>query len=73
MAADRDKLSVVIVTLDSHMASAADRAFASLKRELPGFRMALHAASEFGQDPAALAISRWCCRTCRRGARPATP
>jgi magnesium chelatase subunit H len=58
MAGERDKLSVVIVTLDSHMASAADRAFASLKKELPCFRMALHAASEFGQDPAALARAR---------------
>jgi magnesium chelatase subunit H len=58
MAADREPLSVVIVTLDSHMASAADRAFASLRREIPGLRMALHAASEFGQDPAALARAR---------------
>ncbi len=58
MAGERTELSVVIVTLDSHMASAADRAFASLRRELPGFRMSLHAASEFGQDPAALARAK---------------
>ncbi len=58
MAADRETISVVIVTLDSHMASAADRAFASLRREAPGLRMALHAASEFGQDPAALARAK---------------
>ncbi len=58
MAADRTELNVVVVTLDSHMASAADRAFASLRREIPGLRMVLHAASEFGQDPAALARAR---------------
>jgi magnesium chelatase subunit H len=54
MAADRPETNVVIVTLDSHMASAADRAFASLRREIPGLRMTLHAAGEFGHDPAAL-------------------
>jgi magnesium chelatase subunit H len=58
MAGERESLSVVIVTLDSHMASAADRAFASLRREIPGLRMALHAASEFGHDPAALARAK---------------
>ncbi|MGL4243325.1 MAG: magnesium chelatase subunit H, partial [Beijerinckiaceae bacterium] len=58
MAAERAQLSVVFVTLDSHLASAADRAFASLRREVPGLRMALHAASEFGQDPAALARAK---------------
>jgi magnesium chelatase subunit H len=58
MAADRAEMNVVIVTLDSHMASAADRAFASLRREIPGLRLTLHAAGEFGHDPAALARAR---------------
>jgi magnesium chelatase subunit H len=45
---------VVIVTLDSHLASATERAQHTLLRELPGLRLALHAASEWGDDPAAL-------------------
>jgi len=46
---------VVIVTLDSHLASACDRALAALRREIPGLELKLHAASEFGNDDAALA------------------
>ncbi|MCX7891294.1 MAG: magnesium chelatase subunit H [Burkholderiales bacterium] len=45
---------VVIVTLDSHLASAADRARRALARELPGLELTLHAAAEWGDDPAAL-------------------
>jgi len=48
-------IKVVVVTLDSHLASACDRAFAMLRREMPGLQLKLHAASEFGGDEAALA------------------
>jgi magnesium chelatase subunit H len=45
---------VVIVTLDSHLASATERAQHLLLRELPGLRLSLHAAAEWGDDPSAL-------------------
>ncbi len=44
----------VIVTLDSHIASSAERAQRSLARELPGLCLSVHAASEWHDDPAAL-------------------
>jgi magnesium chelatase subunit H len=47
-------IRVVIVTLDSHLASSVERAQHLLLRELPGLRLALHAASEWGDDQAAL-------------------
>lgn len=53
-AADKTPIRVVIVTLDSHLASATDRAALLLAPELPGLSLELHAASEWGQDPAAL-------------------
>jgi len=50
----RATLRVVIVGMDTHLASAAARAEASLRREVPGLSLKLHAASEFGGDAAAL-------------------
>ena len=47
-------MRVVIVGMDTHLASAAARAEASLRREVPGVSLTLHAASEFGGDAAAL-------------------
>jgi magnesium chelatase subunit H len=44
---------VTIVTLDSHLASATERAQHVLLREVPGLRLSLHAAAEW-DDPAAL-------------------
>ncbi|MCU0937832.1 MAG: cobaltochelatase subunit CobN, partial [Burkholderiaceae bacterium] len=46
---------VVVVTLDSHLASACERAQHLLLRELPGLRLSLHAAAEWNEDPEALA------------------
>ena len=46
---------VVVVTMDSHLAGAAARAEAELRRELPGLTLAVHAADEWGTDPGALA------------------
>jgi magnesium chelatase subunit H len=45
---------VVLVTLDSHVAGAAMRAEKRLLRELPGLVFSVHAASEWGEDAAAL-------------------
>jgi magnesium chelatase subunit H len=45
---------VVLVTLDSHLASAAARAERQLRRELPGLTLAVHAASEWGDNAAAI-------------------
>jgi magnesium chelatase subunit H len=53
-AADRTPIRVVIVTMDSHLASAASRARATLQAELPGLDLAIHAADEWGCNQAAL-------------------
>ena len=53
-AADRTPIRVVIVTMDSHLASAASRARAALLAELPGLDLAIHAADEWSCNPAAL-------------------
>jgi len=47
-------LRVVLVTMDSHLASAAERAHRTLSRQLPGVSLAVHAASEWADDAAAL-------------------
>ncbi len=51
-------IRVVIVTLDSHLASAVDRARAVLQADYPGLDLSLHSASEWGSDPQALADCR---------------
>jgi magnesium chelatase subunit H len=51
-------LRFVLVTMDSHIASAAERAAHALARELPGLRFAVHAASEWADRPEALARCR---------------
>jgi magnesium chelatase subunit H len=53
-AADATPIRVVVVTLDSHLASAAAHARAALRREVPGLQLDLHAADEWGADDAAL-------------------
>jgi magnesium chelatase subunit H len=40
-------IRVVLVTMDTHLSSAADRARATLMREMPGLHLSLHAASEY--------------------------
>jgi magnesium chelatase subunit H len=47
-------MRVVIVTMDSHLASAAERAHRALQRTMPGLRLSVHAAAEWGGDTAAL-------------------
>jgi magnesium chelatase subunit H len=53
-AADATPIRVVIVTMDTHLAAAVDRARGALTRELPGLVLSLHAASEWAADAAAL-------------------
>jgi magnesium chelatase subunit H len=48
-------LRLVIVSMDTHLASATARARQVLAREMPGLTLSLHAASEFAGHPAALA------------------
>ena len=50
-----DPLRIVVVTMDSHMASAMARAEASLQADMPGVRISVHAADEWGHDAKALA------------------
>jgi len=57
-AADPTPIRVAIVTLDSHLAGAVDRARPVLKRELPGLVLDLHAVSEWGRDDVALDRAR---------------
>ncbi len=53
-AADATPVRVVIVTLDSHLASSVGRAHRLLAAELPGLALTLHAVAELGEDAAAL-------------------
>ena len=46
-------LRLVIVTMDTHLASSVARASTAMAREWPGLQLVLHAASEFAGDPAA--------------------
>lgn len=48
-------MNVVIVTMDSHLASATERANVTLSKALPGLCLTVHAAAEWGDNPAALA------------------
>jgi magnesium chelatase subunit H len=47
-------MRVVLVTMDSHLASATERANSALAKSLPGLKLSVHAAAEWGDDPAAL-------------------
>jgi magnesium chelatase subunit H len=49
---------VVIVTMDSHLASATTRAFSALVKEYPGMQLSIHAASEWAANADALAQCR---------------
>ncbi len=49
---------VVIVTLDTHLASAAERARETLVKQIPGLILNVHAASEWDHDPSTLARCR---------------
>ncbi len=51
-------LKVTLVTLDSHLAGAGDRAIARLEREAPGLSITMHSAGEWGGDPVLLEACR---------------
>ena len=51
-------MRVVLVTMDSHLISAVERARRGLVRDLPGLRLTVHAASEWADKPTALARCR---------------
>jgi magnesium chelatase subunit H len=53
-AADAPALRVALVTLDGHLAGAAERAFDALRREAPGLDCAMHCAGEWAAQPALL-------------------
>jgi magnesium chelatase subunit H len=46
---------VVVVTMDSHLAGAMDRARDTLRRDIPGLDLVMHPADEWGTDAEALA------------------
>ena len=56
--ADATPLNFVILSMDNHLAGPLERAMPALLRELPGLRVAIHAASEFVQNPHALDRAR---------------
>ncbi len=56
--ADATPVRVVIVTLDNHLCRVVERAGQVLRRQLPGLELTLHAASNWGADPDALARCR---------------
>ncbi len=56
--ADPTPISVVIVTMDTHLASATERARPILAREFPGLRLSLHAAAEYAGNEDAIARVR---------------
>ena len=47
-------MKVTIVTMDSHLCAAAERAHRVLVQALPGVRLTVHAAAEWGDQPAKL-------------------
>ncbi len=57
-AVDPTKMKVVIVTLDRHLASAVSVARPTLRREMPGLELCLHAAADWADDPASLDTCR---------------
>ena len=57
-AADSTPIRVVIITLDSHIAGAVQRARSQLADELPGLHLTFHAATDWNDDPAALSACR---------------
>lgn len=47
-------IRVVVVTMDSHLSGAIARSAKALASDLPGLSLRVHAAAEWGNDPAAL-------------------
>ncbi len=62
--ADSPLIRVVFVTMDTHVASAVERARIRLSKQIPNLSLCVHAASEFSSDPQALSA---CIRDIERG------
>ncbi len=56
---DQDAFRFVIVTLDSHTAGPASRVRDRLTADFPGLEISIHAAAEWGENPAALADAKY--------------
>jgi magnesium chelatase subunit H len=54
----RPSLRIVVVTMDTHLATATATAAKRLAKSLPGVRLEMHAASEYAARPEALAACR---------------
>ncbi len=52
--AEKATLRVALITLDGHLAGAAERAFAQLARQAPGLECSMHCAGEWAAEPALL-------------------
>ena len=52
--AEPTPIRVLVLTMDTHLASAAERTLGTLRRELPGLSLELHAAAEWSASAAAL-------------------
>ncbi len=55
---DDTPLRFVIITLDSHIAGAVERARAGLERAIPGLEISLHAAADWDDKPESLAACK---------------
>ncbi|MFW5833961.1 MAG: magnesium chelatase subunit H [Pseudomonadota bacterium] len=53
-AAETTPVRVVLITLDSHLAGAAERTRKALAKDIPGLEVSLHAAADWSDDPASL-------------------
>ncbi|MFP4146216.1 MAG: magnesium chelatase subunit H [Halorhodospira sp.] len=56
--ADPTPVRVAIITLDSHMAGAVERARPALQQDIPGLELTYHAASDWNNNQAALERAR---------------
>ena len=52
--AEPTPVRVVLITLDSHLAGAAERTRRILSKDIPGLELTLHAAADWSDDPASL-------------------
>jgi magnesium chelatase subunit H len=51
-------MRLVVVTMDSHLGHAVERAREMLRQDCPGLELIVHAADEWGSDPVALAACK---------------
>ncbi|MBK5920535.1 magnesium chelatase subunit H [Rhodothalassium salexigens] len=57
-AVDPTPVKVVIITLDSHLSGAIERASRILRRDVPGLEVSLHAAAEWTDNPQAVEAAK---------------